>query len=364
MHSLTTSILSVINNAILIVDIDDTISFANHKAAAMFRTGHVDLLVGQPVTRLFMPDDQEILAPNLLHLARGTTEFEEEVMLLRYDGSRFIALISTSQLHVEGRQKAILSIHNISGLKGIENTLKHTERTASLGRMLDDINHQIRNPVSIIGGLAKRLAKQPGADSRYTQAIQDEAQRLEGLLDTLRAFAAIPHPNVTPVSIATLTGAITNSIQPRSQAAGCPLLIRCPDELREATVSIDLDLIVQAITTLVDNACEAAGARGPAVTLEIAASGKALPYRVSIIDQGDGISPDDRAKVFAPFFTRKTRHHGMGLTMAQRIINEQGGEIVLESNPGEGTTVHVYLVAERRRAIRLRRLDAAIADGR
>lgn len=353
--TLTDSILSVINNAILIIGDDDRITFANHKAAAIFRTGHVDQLVGQPVTRLFMPDDQEILAPNLLHLARSATEFEDEVMLRRFDGTRFIALISTSQFHLEGTESAILSIHNISSLKGIEKTLRHTEWFASLGRMLDDINHQIRNPVSIIGGFAKRLAKQASADSRYTQAIVDEAERLETLLDTLSAFSKVPQPRIAPVTVATLSQAIMATSGPRVQAAGCTLLFRCPDELLATTVSIDLPLLILAITALVDNACEAS-AEGQPIALEIASSGKSLPYRISVIDQGSGIDATDRAKVFAPFFTRKSRRHGMGLTLAQRIVAEQGGEISLESAPGHGTTAHLYLVAERRRPIRTRRL--------
>jgi len=356
LHSLTDSILSIINNAILIVGPDDRITFANNKAAAMFRTGHVSQLTGQPVSRLFMPDDQEILAPNLLHLARSATEFEDEVMLLRFDGSRFMALISTSQFQVGGSPTAILSIHNISGLKGLEKTLKHTERVAALGRMLEDINHQIRNPVSIIGGFASRLARQPGTDSRYTQAILDEAKRLEELLDALSAFSKLPQPRVRPVSFAALAEKLTAEVSPRAQAAGCPLLIFCPADLLPATVSIDAPLLIQAIAALVDNACEASEA-GRSITLEIGPSGKSLPYRISIIDQGGGISPADRDKVFALFFTRKTRQQGMGLTLAQRIVTEQGGEIVVESNYGHGTSVHLFLVAERRRAIRIRRLE-------
>ena len=362
-NTLTDSILSIVNNAILIVGPTNRITFANNKAAAMFRTGHVNQLTGQPVTRLFMPDDQEILAPNLLHLARNATEFEDEVMLLRFDGSRFMALISTSQFHVEGSQNAILSIHNISGLKSLEKTLKHTERVASLGRMLDDINHQIRNPVSIIGGFATRLAKQAGTDNRYTQAILDEAKRLEDLLDTLSAFSTLPQPKVRPVTFADLIQEITTEICPRAQATGCPLLIRCPDDLLPATISIDSPLLVQAIGALVDNACEASEAGRQSVILEIGPSGKSLPYRVSIIDQGGGISPADRDKVFALFFTRKTRQRGMGLTLAQRITAEQGGEIVVESNYGHGTSVHLFLMAERRRAIRTRRLEGLKIQG-
>lgn len=359
LHPLSHTILTIINNAIIIVGSDDIITFANHKAAAMFRTGHVSHLVGQSVFRLFMPDDQEIMAPNLLHLARNSADFEEEVMLLRFDGARFIALISTSQFHVEDRSSVILSIHNVSGLKGIEKALKHTERVASLGRMLDDINHQIRNPVSVIGGFAHRLLKREGTDNRYAQAILDEAERLESLLDTLRAFSQVPPPKVAPVTLSALTHEITTHIGPRAAEAGVPLQVHCPEELAAATVSIDLSLLLQAITAVVDNACEASEAGQHAVTMEISHSGKSLPYRISITDHGCGIEALDQNKVFAPFFTRKTRHHGMGLTLAQKIITEQGGEMIIESSPGQGCVAHLFLTSERRRPIRTKRLPQA-----
>lgn len=356
MSNLIESILSVINNAILIVGSDDRITFANHKAATIFRAGHLDQLIGQPVTRLFMPDDQEILAPNLLQLARSASDFEEEAMLLRYDGSRFIALISTSQFRVDGKLCAILSIHNISGLKGIEKTLRHTEWFASLGRMLDDINHQIRNPVAIIGGFAKRLEKQPGVDSRYCSAILGEAERLESLLNSLSTFSAVPQPKIGPVTLATLAQTISETCLPRAESTGISLVLHCAAELLSATISIDLALLIQAITALIDNACEASEEKRQPVALEIRASGKSLPYQISIKDQGCGIEPGDLAKVFAPFFSRKCRRHGIGLTLAQRIIAEQGGTITLESSLNQGTTANIFLMAERRRPIRTKSL--------
>lgn len=361
LHNLTDTILSVINTAILIVDSDDRIIFANHKAAAMFRAAGPGQLSGQSIVQLFMSDDQDILASNLLHLARSAPEFEEEVMLRRFDNTRFIALISTSQFHREGQTNAILSIHNISDIKGIENTLKHTERVASVGRMLDDLNHQIRNPISIIGGLANRLAKQTSADNRYCQAILDEAERLEGLLDSLGTYAKLPLPLVCPVPIATVADTITSIITPQVHQCGLTLTIRCPEQVRKGAISIDLGLIIKALTAIVDNACDASEPNSE-IAIDIDASGKSLPYQITITDRGCGINPEDQTRVFAPFYTRKTRRHGMGLTLAQKIVNEQGGAISIESTLGKGTMVTVFLVAERRRAIRIKRLQELSAD--
>lgn len=120
MTSLIDFIFSVSNNAILIVGPDDRISFANQKAASRFKSGHLDQLIGQPVTRLFRPDDLEFLAPNLLQLAKNATAYDDEAMRPRFDDSRVIDLISTSQVQDSAGQGAMLSIHNFSGFRGIQ----------------------------------------------------------------------------------------------------------------------------------------------------------------------------------------------------------------------------------------------------
>lgn len=355
LDTLSQALLSAINNAILVVGPDDTIFFANSKAARLFQANE---LSGQSIARLFMPDDQDILLPNLLHLGRLTQEFEEEVMLRRQDGSRFIARLAMSRLQTEAGLGIIFSIHNISDRKRMEKALRRTERIAALGNMLDDINHQVRNPISIIGGFAKRLQRLPGADTRYVRAIIEAAERLEALLDSLRDFSRLAPAKVTPMPMRALIEAIHSHIVPRVQGLGGQLKVRCAPELPyEATISIDLPLLLRAIAALTDNACEAT--TGQPVVVEIAPSGRQLPHRISIIDQGNGIPPTDRFKVFAPFFTRKTSRHGMGLTLAQRIISEQGGEISLDSQEGLGTTAHIFLAAERRRPIRTQRLACA-----
>lgn len=356
LRTLTGTILSVINNAILIVDANDRITFANHKAAAMFQTAGTAELTGKSIFSLFMTDDQDILAPNLLHLARTAPEYEDEVMLRRFDDTRFIAQISTSKFHSEGQTNAILSIHNISGIKGIEKTLKRTERVASVGRMLDDINHQIRNPISVIGGLANRLAKQPGSDNRYCQAILDEAERLEGLLDSLGAFSKLQLPMVCPVTLASVVNEITATITPQVEKFALSLTIHSTEKMPKESVSIDLGLIIKALVAIVENACDASSP-GSEIEITIGPSGKSLPYQITVTDHGYGISPEDQPRVFAPFYTRKTRRHGMGLTLAQKIVSEQGGAISIESRPGKGTTVTIFLIADRRRAIRIRRLS-------
>lgn len=91
----------------------------------------------------------------------------------------------------------MVTVRDISRLKGLERILRRSERLAFLGRMLDDISHQIRNPVLSIGGFARRLAKMDIPRQEYVRVILDEAARLELLLETLTSFIGLPRARPT-----------------------------------------------------------------------------------------------------------------------------------------------------------------------
>ena len=80
------------------------------------------------------------------------------------------------------------------------------------------------------------------------------------------------------------------------------------------------------------------------------------PYAIKIIDEGCGINADYLSSVTSHFFTKKRKHIGMGLTFAQRIIDEQDGELTIDSVEGEGTSVTFFLKKERRRPIRTKKM--------
>lgn len=190
---LISNLLDIIHNAILIVDSQNLVIFANHRTAAMFGTS-VDKLQKRDICGLFMPDDQETMVPNILQIIRTEGEFEGEVMLHRHDGSTFLGFLAATSFPWENGEEGIaFTIHDISDIKALEQSLIRSERIAFLGHLVDDISHQIRNPVMVIGGFSKRLSDEIGG-SKKARAIAREVHYLEGLLNNLNAFIRLPRP--------------------------------------------------------------------------------------------------------------------------------------------------------------------------
>lgn len=349
-------LLEVIQNALLVIDSKNTIIFANSRTEKMFNTT-TDILLGEPFSTLFMENDQEILVPNILTLTRNDGEVESEAMFQKYDGSTFLGRISGTRFEWNTTHEGIVfSIHDITDMKEIEQTLKHSERIAFLGRLIDDISHQIRNPIVSIGGFARRLQSEHDT-SRDAEIILQEASRLERLLDTLNLFANMPGPIPRKISLNELVDELNSTIGAKVKTLGCQWSCRCSKKLHEEQLLIDKNLFLKAVLNVAENSCQAYlqmdKKADKMVRCDIQpGSSDEYPFLFTIRDFGTGIAKEVQERVFSHFYTEKTGHIGMGLTFARRIIEEQGGKLTLASKPGHGTTISFHVVRERRRSLR------------
>lgn len=353
---LIADVLDIISEAVLVVDAADRFVFASRKAGRMF-AATVESLQGGSVAEIFLPEDRELMVPNILRLTRETGEFEGEAMLRRQDGSRFLGRLSSSFLSWQREKVILLIVHDISHMKELERNLRQSERVAFVGHMLDDISHQIRNPVTAIGGFARRLARVEDERSGYAESIVNEADRLERLLDRLGFFVRIPRPRLMPVRLGEVRDALTGLLGNLAGKKGLPFEVDCPADLLREELALDLGLFLQAAEEFVRNACEATEATGEgrAVTIRLGRSDRDRhSYEMAVSDRGVGIDAADLPRVSDHFFTNKERHVGLGLSIAGRIIEDQQGEIDISSEPRQGTCVTVFLIKERRRPIRTR----------
>lgn len=357
---LITHILEIINSSILVVDIMDRIVFANNKAVMMFKA-EKKKLEGSPLAKIFMPEDREVLLSNILKITRSQGEFEGEAMLHRPDGSKFMGLLSTSSWQWEQGVGVVITIHDISKLKNIEWELRRSERMVFLGRMLNDISHQIRNPVLTIGGFSRRLAKTDIPKPEHIQAIIDESARLELLLNTLNEFIKLDRPKLEPLSVKYLVENIESRLMSLAEGHGAKWISKISSSLPTERVLADPKIFIRALEAVVINAFDAYEHEGTEKIIEfrvepvVDQSPWACAFCVK--DRGSGIKPSILPNIFSPFFTTKTGHIGMGLTFTRRIMEEQNGDIAIESSVGKGTVLTLYLSKDRRRDIRTKKIN-------
>lgn len=220
----------------------------------------------------------------------------------------------------------------------LEGRLRRAETLASMGQMTAMLAHEIRNPLGIIRGAAERVAKRHGIESdEVFQFIPEEVDRLER---TLNAYLDFARPR-SLAEIDDLKRAITRTLE------------FLDVELRRKGIEIDTQLepgpfpvygdahlLRQALLNIFLNARDAMAEGGRlSVRLE-RRGGKAV---VAIQDSGEGMTEAVRRRATEPFFTAKEKGSGLGLAVVRRAVDDARGKLEIQSRPGQGTTVLLYL---------------------
>lgn len=348
------SIFEIINSAIIIINKENgAIKLANKKARIIFKDED-GYLNGKHFDHLFHPDNH-LDAQNIINFCNNHGEFEGEVLLKRLDNTYFVAMISCSALVSNNStiktQYIIVVLHDISRLKGMERLLRISKRLAKLGDMLDDISHQIRNPILTIGGLAKRLQKCDNTNKDYLEIILKQCHKLETLLNKSEELINLTRPKPLPYKIVDIISNIDSNLKELSEEYEIPINIEKNIDHHNELAIIDLSTTKDILTEIIKNAKESYQntKKSPELLISMESlSDKKWALLLSFKDFGVGIKPQHIDKVFDPFFTTKTDHIGIGLTKAKMLIEEQAGKITIESVEGEGTVVKIYIQKELR----------------
>ncbi len=352
-QKLTNKLLEIIKTGIVLLDQQGNILMINEWAEKLlgYSKGR---LINQNIEVLFFPEDRQIFLPNIIKKTKTDQGFEGEVLFHKKDkGSIFINLSTALyREEVSDKELIIFTIQDLSELKKLEEAYLDSERFAGLGKMTDQIAHQILNPISSIGGFALRLTKEqrPFEEySRYTEIIQHEAKRLEYIIERLVEFAQAHLVGYDALSLPLIFNQIQVAYQTVSRSDSPLIKFSSEALLSKAPFFGDKALLTRALKCIFQNAFESDSKTGE-VELSGEIKGNQVNFRVK--DHGDGIPPENLPLIFDPFFTTKINGLGLGLTLAKRIIGDHKGHIEVESAPGKGTEVIVTIPKDRRREIR------------
>jgi signal transduction histidine kinase len=214
------------------------------------------------------------------------------------------------------------------------------DRLATVGELAAGLAHELRNPLAGISGALHVLASQlrPKDERRRLVAdLQAQIARMNGTLTDLLHHARPEKPRRVALEV---NGLLEESLNFLPQG-DFEVLRRFDGSL--PPISADPNLLHQALLNILVNARQAMPNGGQLTVETRMAAGSARPLQIRIADTGVGISPDQLARIFQPFFTTKAEGTGLGLAIAARVIEDHGGRITVESAVDKGTTFTIAL---------------------
>jgi len=220
-------------------------------------------------------------------------------------------------------------------------------RLAVLGQMAAIVAHEIRNPLTSIRGFAQRISRRfPKGDRgcQYCHIIVEEVDKLDQVTKSITDFARRPTPVPRLTHIDQLLDRVLLIFKEEANNKGLDLIREYDTNLPEAL--IDADQMQQVFSNIIRNAIQASPSEGK-VTVRASVHDENL--LVAVNDSGPGIPQDVRQKMFEPFFTTKTHGTGLGLALAQKLVEGHGGRVDVESLPGNGATFTVVLPLDNNR---------------
>jgi PAS domain S-box-containing protein len=329
-------------DAILSKTLDGTVTSWNHAAEVMYGYSREEM-IGQPVAKLLPSDRPDEVSHILSRLKRGERIYHFETVRVAKNGRRLDVALTISPIRDgDGNLLGASTIaRDVTAEKNAENALRKAEKLALVGRMSATVAHEINNPLEAIGNSLYLLRNSVPLDAdarRYVDAANEELKRVSEITKLTLGMQRGLAERREPVQLTSLLENVITLYQRKSKALGIVVerkysyegtVIGSPGELR------------QVFSNLIVNAMDALATQGDKLILSVRRTtqwetGEPV-VRVSILDNGVGISPEHRLQLFQAFYTTKGEQGtGIGLWVSKAIIKNHGGTLALRSSVQSG----------------------------
>jgi signal transduction histidine kinase len=318
-----------------LIDSDFTIRHANRWMEQQFgpvvgrRCYEVLTADGRQCPGCFLAQCHEMEAPARLHVAGPNNR-------------RFLLTCSPVR-QPDGQIFLLELVDDVTEQERLRTRLSEAERMAAVGELAAGLAHEIRNPLAAIVNAATLLEDEdtltPEERASILEAVKQETRRLNTTLSDFLLFARPREIKRQLGDIRQVVEHVTALLQDeRTRPGGVQIAVRVDPTI--PLFAFDTDQLTQVLWNIALNGVEAMQRRG-CLTLDVGRqNGEVL---ISIADTGPGIPPEERWRIFQPFFSKKPGGTGLGLSIAQRIITAHGGRIELESAPERGSRFTISL---------------------
>jgi signal transduction histidine kinase len=256
-------------------------------------------------------------------------------------GATVSPLVDGGELH-----GVICLFTDLTAVKALEEQLRLKESLATVGELTAGIAHEFRNGLATIHGYSKLLDLNalPEAYRPYVEAIRAEAGSLGEIVTNFFNFARPAQLTLSRVDLKAICERAADEVRGDARANGGDVTVRGTF----AALQGDEVLLRQAFSNLLRNAMEACTAAGvaPVIIVESTIDRAQQVSKITVDDNGPGIDPAARERVFHPFFTLKHTGTGLGLALVQKIIVFHNGRVAVGSSELGGASLRVTLPAE------------------
>jgi len=324
-----------------------------------------------PLLSFFRASGAEQLALNLPSSNRLTPEQETAARACLAEAKAefcFPFMVSTEPFgllflkeRAEGKRYTATDIHLMAMLARnvslslnqirLKNQILQAQESELLGRMSRGMAHDMNNLVTPIQTLMQLIAEGIPIESLRDELLPLATRSLETLREYIREALFFSENARADFKLGRLDMVLAESVAivaPRCEQKGIKLIFQAP---AEALVEMDKSLIKRTVTNILSNAIDATSS-GAEIRAELLTLEKTEPerewFRIRIVDQGEGIHPDNLQRIFTPYFTTKNRGDeqrgfGLGLSICRKVVQIHGGSLKITSQPKQGTTVFIDL---------------------
>jgi PAS domain S-box-containing protein len=350
-------LLDLVQVAFIVTDAHSKILYTNRYTERLFGYSREEV-EGERIRILFLEEDLTYFLPNIIYLTLYKNGFEGEALLRQKNGTKIFVHLYTTTFKEEGEVFISMSFQEIQRLKRLERERLEMERWASLGMMVEEIAHQIRNPIVAIGGYTQRLLKGFSSSLKgksYLHQILQEAKRLESMVQRVEEYVLIPKPTFQKERVQEVVEMVVQKFSKEVTERGVSINLETGALKGEGDFFIDKALLARALFYILENSVDAVaqvpmGKKGRVVKVSLL--GNKENIGISISDRGEGIRKKNMDRIFEPFFSTRPDRVGLGLTFAKRVVEDQGGNIQVESRLKRGTTITLTFPKDRRRILR------------
>ncbi|MDM7861838.1 nitrogen regulation protein NR(II) [Alteromonas sp. ASW11-36] len=350
------NLLDNLNTAVVIINADFNICYANFSAQRLFERS-LNQILNSDLRDYFL--NRSIQEERLLKALQTGEEFTENEIQLCFRDKRFVlADITVTGISIDEIEHLMFEVRRIDKQKRIsQETLQHAQQHAAR-ELIRGLAHEIKNPLGGIRGAAQLLGRSLATDEHreFTEMIIEQADRLRNLVDRLLGPNTLPrlrecnlHQCIERVRALVSADELLHVNVVRDYDPSIPDLI------------IDPDMIEQAVLNIVRNAQQALyedHIENPTIELitrierKMTIHGNRYPLCavIKIIDNGKGIPTELRDTLFYPMVTSKSEGSGLGLSISQTLIDHHNGKIEFDSRPGKTEfSIYIPILSEQER---------------